>query len=107
MSTATGPYPVDADGKTDSSNSFSGIITVTVREVQPNGHLLVVGEKQIGVNQNVDVLRFSGIVDPMQIRANRVSSTQVAEARLEQRGRGDVGRVLEGFDAGADDFLVA
>jgi flagellar L-ring protein precursor FlgH len=33
-------------------------------DVQPNGHLLVTGEKQIGVNQNVDVLRFSGTVDP-------------------------------------------
>ena len=65
-----------------------------VREVLPNGNLLVTGEKQIGVNQNVDVLRFSGIVNPTHIRGgNVVSSTQVAEARLEQRGRGDVGRI--------------
>lgn len=91
---ATSKTANNADGKTDSSNSFSGIITVTVREVQPNGHLLVVGEKQIGVNQNVDVLRFSGVVNPAQIRGgNVISSTQVAEARLEQRGRGDVGRI--------------
>ncbi len=81
----------DADGKTGSNNSFSCVITVQVKEVLPNGNLLVVGEKQIGVNQNVDVMRFSGIVNPSQIRAgNVVSSTQVAEARLEQRGRGDV-----------------
>lgn len=84
----------DADGKTGSSNSFNGVITVQVKEVMPNGNLLVVGEKQIGVNQNVDVMRFSGIVNPSQIRGgNVISSTQVAEARLEQRGRGDVGRV--------------
>lgn len=84
----------DADGKTGSNNSFSGTITVLVREVLPNGYLLVTGEKQIGVNQNVDVLRFSGIVDPARIRGgNLVSSMHVAEARLEQRGRGDVGRV--------------
>ena len=31
-----------------------------VTGVLPNGHLLVAGEKQIGVNANVDVLRFSG-----------------------------------------------
>lgn len=84
----------DADGQTGSTNSFSGIITVQVRDVMSNGNLLVVGEKQIGVNQNVDVMRFSGIVNPAQIRGgNVISSTQVAEARLEQRGRGDVGRV--------------
>lgn len=82
------------DGKTDSSNNFSGTITVLVQQVLPNGNLLVVGTKQIGVNQNVDVLRFSGVVNPVTIRAgNVVSSTQVAEARVEQRGRGDVGRI--------------
>lgn len=82
-----------ADGKTDSANTFSGTITVLVQQVLPNGNLLVAGEKQIGVNQSVDVMRFSGVVNPVTIRAgNVVSSTQVAEARLEQRGRGDVGR---------------
>lgn len=60
----------------------------------PNGNLVVAGEKQIGVNQSVDVMRFSGVVNPVTIRAgNLVSSSQVAEARLEQRGRGDVGRI--------------
>ena len=83
-----------SDGKTDTSNSFSGTITVLVQQVLPNGNLLVAGDKQIGVNSNVDVLQFSGIVDPAQIRAgNRISSTQVAQARLQQRGRGDVGRI--------------
>ena len=83
-----------ADGKTNSTNTFTGAITVTVRQVLPNGNLVVAGEKQIGVNQNVDVMRFSGIVNPTTIRVgNVVSSTQVAEARLEQRGRGEVGRV--------------
>lgn len=82
------------DGKTGSSNMFSGVITVLVQQVLPNGNMLVVGTKQIGVNQNVDVLRFSGVVNPMTIRAgNVVSSTQVAEARVEQRGRGDVGQI--------------
>lgn len=84
----------DADGKTNTANTFSGSITVLVQQVMPNGNLLVIGEKQIGVNQNVDVLRFSGIVNPATIRSgNTVSSTQVAEARLEQRNRGDIGRV--------------
>ncbi|MEO8856509.1 MAG: flagellar basal body L-ring protein FlgH [Burkholderiaceae bacterium] len=76
-------------GGTESANTFSGSITATVVEVLPNGHLLVTGEKQIGVNQNVDVLRFSGTVDPRSILpGNIVSSTQVANARIESRGRG-------------------
>lgn len=82
------------DGTTDSNNTFNGTITVLVQQVLPNGNLVVSGEKHIGVNQNVDILRFSGIVNPNDIRAgNNVSSLQVAEARVEQRGRGDVGRI--------------
>ena len=51
--------------------------------------MVVVGEKQIGVNQNVDVLRFSGTVDPRSVQpGSLVSSTLVANARIESRGRG-------------------
>lgn len=76
-------------GNTESANTFAGSITATVVEVLPNGHLVVTGEKQIGVNQNVDVLRFSGTVDPRNILPGSfVSSTQVANARIESRGRG-------------------
>jgi flagellar L-ring protein precursor FlgH len=76
-------------GATESSNDFFGSITVLVTEVLPNGHLLIAGEKQIGVNSNVDVLRFSGQVDPLQIQAgNTIPSAQIANVRVEHRGRG-------------------
>jgi len=76
-------------GATESSNDFSGTITATVVGVLPNGHLLIAGEKQIGVNRNVDALRFSGQVDPRSIQpGNLVPSAQIANVRLEQRGRG-------------------
>jgi flagellar L-ring protein FlgH len=77
------------EGATQSANTFTGSITATVVEVLPNGHLLVKGEKQIGVNQNVDVLRFSGTIDPRVVQPGSiVSSTQVANARIESKGRG-------------------
>lgn len=83
------------DGKTTSNNTFTGAITATVQEVLPNGHLRVVGEKQIGVNANVDVMRFSGTVDPRHIRpGNVVPSTQVADARIESRNRGAQGEAM-------------
>lgn len=76
-------------GGTESANTFSGSITTTVAEILPNGHLVVVGEKQIGVNQNVDVLRFSGTVDPRAILPGSiVNSSQVANVRVESKGRG-------------------
>lgn len=76
-------------GGTESANTFSGSITATVAEVLPNGHLLVTGEKQIGVNQNVDVLRFSGTVDPRALLpGSLINSSQVANVRVESKGRG-------------------
>jgi flagellar L-ring protein precursor FlgH len=79
-------------GGTQAANTFSGSITTTVIEVLPNGNLVVAGEKQIGVNQNVDVMRFSGTVDPRLLQPNNIiSSTQVANVRVESKGRGAQG----------------
>ncbi len=86
---ATSSNTFAGKGSTNNSNDFSGTITATVIEVLPNGHLMISGEKQIGVNHNVDVLRFSGQVDPRAIQAgNSVASAQIANVRIEQRGKG-------------------
>lgn len=79
----------EGKGDSASNNAFAGIITVTVVEVLHNGNLLVSGEKQIGINQGSEFVRFSGVVSPATVSAtNTVSSTQVADARLEYRGNG-------------------
>ncbi len=76
-------------GDSSANNVFTGTIAVTVVEVLPNGNLLVAGEKQIGINQGSEFIRLSGIVNPQHIGyGNVVSSTEVAEARLEYRGSG-------------------
>ena len=64
-------------------------ITATVVEVLANGNLVIAGEKQIGIRRNSEVLKFTGVVDPAQIQpGNVISSTQVADARLDYRGGG-------------------
>lgn len=73
-------------GAASSSNTFSGTITVTVADVLANGNLVVSGEKQIAFDKGVEYVRFSGVVNPVTIGAgNVVSSTQVADARVEYR----------------------
>lgn len=87
--TGAGEIKHDGSGGNTNTNDFSGSITAIVTAVLPNGHLMITGEKQIGVNQNVDVLRFSGQVDPRAIgQGNSVASTLVANVRIEQRGKG-------------------
>jgi flagellar L-ring protein FlgH len=86
---ATSGNAAAGKGSNQNTNEFSGSITAVVTAVLPNGHLMITGEKQIGVNSNVDVLRFSGQVDPRTILStNTVSSASVANVRIEQRGRG-------------------
>jgi flagellar L-ring protein precursor FlgH len=76
-----------ADGDNQSaSNTFTGTLGVTVTEVLPNGNLIVAGEKQVAMNKGVEFIRFSGMVSPDNIQTgNIVSSTQVADARVEYR----------------------
>ncbi len=79
----------EGGGDSSANNSFTGNIAVTVLEVFPNGNLLVSGEKQISINQGTEYIRLSGVVNPVNVSpANTVSSVNVADARIEYRGRG-------------------
>jgi len=76
-------------GDSASNNLFTGTIAVTVIEVMSNGNLLVSGEKQVAIDQGAEFIRFSGIVNPTSISgSNAVSSTKVADARIEYKGTG-------------------
>jgi flagellar L-ring protein precursor FlgH len=89
--TASDSIKSDSKNSNSNSNSFSGSITVTVIEVLPNGNLVVSGEKQIAVNSNTEFIRLSGVVNPVNITsANVVSSTLVADARIETKQKQSV-----------------
>lgn len=88
---ANSDFKFSGDGQSTSNNVFTGTITVTVTEVLPNGNLLVSGEKQIGISQGSEFIRFSGVVNATTITAaNSVNSVQVADARIEYRGNGQI-----------------
>jgi flagellar L-ring protein precursor FlgH len=89
--TASSDNAFNGTGATTSTGLFTGTITVTVIDVLANGNLVVAGEKQIGIRENSEVLRFSGVVNPALIQyGNVISSTQVADARLDYRGGGNI-----------------
>lgn len=76
----------DDKSAVDSSNLFTGNITVTVIEELANGNLVVAGEKQIALDKGTEYIRLSGVVQPDTIQAgNTVSSAKVADARIEYR----------------------
>ncbi len=91
-------------GTGSATETLTGTIAVTVIEVLANGNLLVSGEKQVGLTNSNEFIRFSGVVNPISIsNLNVVLSTQVADARLEYKNSGEMSQVVN--DAQALGFL--
>ncbi len=85
----SGSNALSAKGGANATNTFNGVITVTVIEVLGNGNLMVSGEKQMMINQGTEFIRFSGVVNPRTVSGNNtVSSNQVADARIEYSAKG-------------------
>jgi len=75
------------------SYTFLSTLGVTVIDVLPNGNLVVSGEKQIGLDKGIEFIRFSGVINPNAIgQGNIISSSQVADARIEYRTNTQVDR---------------
>ena len=78
-------------GGTDRMGSVTGTITTRVVEVLPNGHLVLLGRQDVRVNNEVETLAITGIVDPRDLATDSsVLSTRVADLRLEYAGMGVV-----------------
>ncbi|UXH79543.1 flagellar basal body L-ring protein FlgH [Roseateles amylovorans] len=88
---AGGSDAYKGSGDTEASSSITGQMAVSVINVLPNGHLVVAGERSVAMNGGMNTLRFSGIVNPQDIRiGNQVQSADVVNARMELVGRGEV-----------------
>ena len=86
--TGSGELKSEGAGGSAANNTFAGTITVTVIEILSNGNLVVAGEKQVAISNEEEIIRFGGIVNPNNLVFNRISSQEVADARIEYRGRG-------------------
>ncbi|CAL4322776.1 flagellar basal body L-ring protein FlgH [Buchnera aphidicola] len=79
-----GKHGLSGRGRNSANNKFTGLITVTVQDILPNGNLRVTGEKQVTINQAEELIRFSGVVNPKNInQKNLIASTQVADTHIE------------------------
>jgi flagellar L-ring protein precursor FlgH len=89
--TASGSDSYKGSGDTENTNNFTGRIAASVINVLPNGNLMVAGERSIAFNSGLTTMRFSGIVNPQDIKSgNVVASGDIVDARLEAVGKGDV-----------------
>lgn len=79
------------DGATSRKGQLQGSIAVQVRDVMPNGDLVVEGTKVVMINNEENHLYISGLVRRSDIgKDNAVLSSRVADAQVEFTGRGNV-----------------
>lgn len=81
----------DSSAQSKQSNSLVGDITVFVREITPNGNLIVAGEKWMSLNKGQEYIRFSGEVRARDIEENNtVSSIKIGNTQIVFTGKGEL-----------------
>ncbi len=93
---AAGVTSTKGDGKINRSEQIQLSVAAMVREILPNGNLLISGSQEVRVNFELRELNVSGIVRPRDVsRDNTISYDKVAEARISYGGRGRLSEVQQ------------
>lgn len=86
---AAGSDSFKANGAASANNSVTGNVSVTVKEVQPNGNMVVEGTQSIWQNKDEHKITLNGIVRRDDVTSNNtVPSNLVANATLKFDGKG-------------------
>jgi len=81
-------------GGINRTEQISLTIAAVVTQVLPNGNMVIQGSQEIKTNQDIRQLTVAGIVRPEDISSsNTILSSQIAEARINYGGRGDIASV--------------
>lgn len=81
----------DGGGRTARVGQVLAQLTVTVREIAPNGDLVIAGDQWVDINNEGQRITVEGRVRPQDIsETNVVMSTRIANARISYAGQGDV-----------------
>ncbi|MBF0179682.1 MAG: flagellar basal body L-ring protein FlgH [Magnetococcales bacterium] len=89
--TGTGTTKFEGKGNTNRTSQLNATISCVVTQVLANGNLRIEGRRDITVNHENQFIILSGVVRPEDISAdNAVTSAQIADARIEYSGDGDL-----------------
>lgn len=89
---ASGTMGSTTANSTDRTDSLTATIAVTVKQVLPNGNLMIEGDRAVGINAETEHITLTGIVRPQDIGPNnQVASPLVADAQIHFSGKGTVG----------------
>lgn len=92
-----GPFSNSSDsskvgqGQTDQLGKMSARMSVMVKDVLPNGYLIVEGTRSLVTNKDTQTFVLSGIVRPADIASdNSVESSKIGDAHIEMQGKGQI-----------------
>ena len=76
-------------GTIEDNGQVRATLSAQVTDVLANGNLIVLGQKEVVVGGESQIVTLTGIVRPQDVRPdNTVASTQIAEARIHISGSG-------------------
>lgn len=88
---SSGSASFNGKGDAAQNSTFRGDLTVAIAEVRSNGTAFIKGEKIMQLSQGDEWIQLSGVIRLADIDAdNRISSQQVADARINYAGKGMV-----------------
>lgn len=81
----------DGKGTTSRKSLMTTTMTARVKEVFPNGNMLIEGVREIGVNHEKQTIIITGIVRPRDVTTNNVvASSAIADLQIRYYGKGIV-----------------
>ena len=86
---ATTTNEFEGGGKTERKEELAATLTTQIVEVLPNGNLKIAGNKTVTVNNEMQIVKLSGIVRPSDVSPrNLVDSKNILNARIAYVGKG-------------------
>jgi len=83
-------------GKATKDASFTTTVSARIVKVLQNGNYFVSGRREILVDDQKQIIQISGVIRPYDIdQYNKISSTQVSDAKILYKTEGDMDRATK------------
>jgi flagellar L-ring protein precursor FlgH len=99
---STSALASDGKGSVNRSETINTVISAMITGVLPNGNLTIEGDQEVLVNNEMRRVAIAGIVRPQDITSNNtISNAQIAQARIEYGGKGQLTQIQKSPSANA------